>query len=68
MPTKDPNLTRLEQLSDEYQAQLKKLTSIRVQLDAHIQELKRRGYSYPTLTKHSCFAQGTIQLIIAKEA
>jgi hypothetical protein len=68
MPNKDPNLTQLEELSDEYQAALKQLNSIRIRLDAHIQELKRRGYSYPTLTKHSCFAQGTIQLIIAKEA
>lgn len=63
----DPNLTHLEELSSQYQEALKTPNRIRYELDAYIQELKRQGYSYPTLAKHSCFAQGTIQLIIAKE-
>jgi hypothetical protein len=66
-PAADPNIDQLKQLSDEYQESLAATNLIRFSLDKFIQALKEQGYSYSTLAEHSCFAQGTIQLIVAKK-
>ena len=62
----DPSLNRLKELSDLYQESLKQTKQIRYTLDSYIQALKKKGYSYPVISRNSCFAQGTIQLIVAK--
>lgn len=66
-PAADPNIDRLKELCDQYQASLAATNKLRYNLDKFIQALKEQGYSYPTLAEHSCFAQGTIQLIVAKK-
>jgi D-serine deaminase-like pyridoxal phosphate-dependent protein len=66
-PAADPNIDRLKQLCDQYQESLAATNKLRYSLDKYIQALKQEGYSYSTLAEHSCFAQGTIQLIIAKK-
>lgn len=67
MAASDPNIDHLHDLADEYWAADAEAKRIRLTLDAYIQQLKRRGYSYPVLSRESGFAQGTIQLIVAKE-
>ena len=62
----DPSLNRLKELSELYQESLKQTKEIRYSLDKYIQALKQQGYSYPVLSRNSCFAQGTVQLIVAK--
>lgn len=66
-PAADPNIDRLKELCDQYQESLAATNKLRYSLDKYIQALKEQGYSYSTLAEHSCFAQGTIQLIIAKK-
>jgi len=66
MTQTDPSLERLQELCKLYQESLKQTNSIRYTLDTYIQQLKKLGYSYPVLSRNSCFAQGTIQLIVAK--
>ena len=66
-PAADPNIDRLKQLCDQYQESLAATNKLRYSLDKYIQALKQEGYSYSTLADNSCFAQGTIQLIIAKK-
>lgn len=66
MTQKDPSLERLKELSNLYQESLKQTNLVRYTLDKYIQALKQQGYSYPVLSKNSCFAQGTVQLIVAK--
>lgn len=66
-PAPDPNIEQLHQLADQYRAAEEETRNARQQLDLLIQEMKRNGYSYPTLAKESGLAQGTIQNIVAKE-
>jgi hypothetical protein len=66
-PAADPNIDRLKELCDQYQESLAATNKLRYSLDKYIQTLKQEGYPYSTLAEHSCFAQGTIQLIIAKK-
>lgn len=66
-PAADPNIDKLNQLRDKYQASLAETTAIRYELDQYIQTLKSEGYSYPVLSRESGFAQGTVQLIVAKK-
>lgn len=66
MPS-DPNIEQLHKLVAEYRAAAGKAQTARLKVDAYIQELKKLGYSYPMLARESGFAQGTIQLIVAKE-
>lgn len=63
----DPNIAQLHQLVNEYRIAAADAKRLRLKVDAYIQELKKRGYSYPVLARESGFAQGTIQLIVAKE-
>lgn len=63
----DPNIEHLHKLVEEYRASEAGTRTLRLKVDAYIQELKRMGYSYPMLARESGFAQGTIQLIVAKE-
>jgi hypothetical protein len=67
MATVDPNIEHLHQLVEQFLIATREAKRTRYHLDHYIQELKRNGYSYPTLARETCFAQGTIQLIIAKE-
>lgn len=66
-PATDPNIDRLHQLRDQYQQSLAETNAIRYGLDKFIQTLKEQGYSYPLLSRESGFAQGTVQLIVAKQ-
>lgn len=66
-PVEDPNIKRLHKLADAYWAAEAEAKRLRIPLDAHIQEMKRQGYAYSLLARESGFAQGTVQLIIAKE-
>lgn len=66
-PPADHNIKHLHKLADAYRAAELKTKRARDVLDAYIQELKRNGYPYATLAKHSGLAQGTIQNIVAKE-
>lgn len=66
MPT-DPNLQTLNQLADQYHSVNNEAQRLRRQLDLHIQELKREGYSYRVLARESQLANGTIQRIVAKD-
>lgn len=66
MPT-DPNLQTLNQLADQYHSVHNEAQRLRRQLDLHIQELKREGYSYRVLARESQLANGTIQRIVAKD-
>ena len=66
-PAADPNIDRLKELCGQYQESLAATNRLRYSLDKYIQALKQEGYSYSTLAEHSCFAQGTIQLIVAKK-
>lgn len=63
----DPNIEELHRLADSYWEAEAETKSRRLRLDAHIQQMKRDGYSYPLLARESGFAQGTIQLIVAKQ-
>lgn len=63
----DPNIAHLHELVKEYREAENDAKRLRAKVDAYIQELKKRGYSYPMLARESGFAQGTIQLIVAKE-
>lgn len=63
----DPNIEQLHKLVAEYRAAEGEAKKLRFKVDAYIQELKKLGYSYPMLARESGFAQGTIQLIVAKE-
>lgn len=63
----DPNIEQLHKLVAEYRVAADEAKRLRIKVDAYIQELKRQGYSYPVLARESGFAQGTIQLIVAKE-
>lgn len=67
MTPPDPNITTLNEMADAYRRALSDAKHLRDKLDAYIQELKREGYSYPTLARESGLAQGTIQNIVAKE-
>lgn len=67
MPPEDPNIQQLHDLADEYWAADAEARRLRMTLDAYIQQLKRQGYSYPVLARESGFAQGTVQLIVAKD-
>lgn len=66
-PAADPNIDQLHQLRDKYQQALAETNTIRYELDKYIQTLKDQGYSYPLLSRESGFAQGTVQLIVAKK-
>jgi hypothetical protein len=66
-PAADPNIDRLNELRDKYQQSLAETNTIRYELDQYIQTLKEQGYSYPVLSRESGFAQGTVQLIVAKK-
>ena len=66
-PAADPNIDHLHQLRDKYQQSLAETNTIRYELDKYIQTLKDAGYSYPLLSRESGFAQGTVQLIVAKK-
>ena len=66
-PAADPNIDRLNQLRDKYQQSLAETNTIRYELDKFVQTLKEEGYSYPVLSRESGFAQGTVQLIVAKK-
>jgi hypothetical protein len=66
-PAADPNIDRLNELRDKYQQSLAETNLIRYELDQYIQTLKEQGYSYPVLSRESGFAQGTVQLIVAKK-
>jgi hypothetical protein len=66
-PAADPNIDKLNQLRDKYQASLAETNAIRYELDTFVQTLKAEGYSYPVLSRESGFAQGTVQLIVAKK-
>lgn len=66
-PAADPNIDQLHQLRDKYQQSLAETNTIRYELDKYIQTLKDSGYSYPLLARESGFAQGTVQLIVAKK-
>lgn len=63
----DPNIEQLHKLVAEYRAAEGEAKKLRARVDTYIQELKKQGYSYPRLARESGFAQGTIQLIVAKE-
>lgn len=63
----DPNIEQLHKIVAEYRVAAAEAKRLRIKVDAYIQELKRQGYSYPVLARESGFAQGTIQLIVAKE-
>jgi transposase len=62
----DPHLAELRKLAKKYQNAVKQAEAVRENLDTVIQELKRDGYSYPVLAKHTRLSQGTIQNIVAK--
>lgn len=63
----DPNIKHLHELVDAYRVSDAETRRLRSEVDLYIQTLKRQGYSYPVLARESGFAQGTIQLIVAKE-
>lgn len=63
----DPNIEHLHALVAAFRASEAETKRLRADVDRFIQEMKRQGYSYPLLAKESTFAQGTIQLIVAKD-
>lgn len=64
----DPNIDQLHKLAEEYFDAEAESQRRRLILDAHIQQMKRDGYSYPVLARESGLAQGTIQNIVAKSS
>lgn len=64
---RDPNIEHLHDLVAAFRTSEAETKRLRAKVDLFIQEMKRQGYSYPLLARESTFAQGTIQLIVAKD-
>ena len=65
--TKDHDITRLNQLAEQYWESEAETRRIKQQLDTQIQAMKRDGYSFRYLAQESGFGLGSIQKIIAKD-
>lgn len=62
----DPIKT-LHKLATNFRAAEQKAKESRAILNAHIQQMKLDGYTFPELAKESGLAQGTIQNIISDD-
>ena len=65
--TKDQQITRLNQLAEQYAIAEQETRRINHQLDTQIQLMRRDGYSFRYLAQEARLGLGTIQKIIAKD-